>query len=679
MKIRYINRELSWLAFNDRVLQEAMDENNPLIERMRFLGIFSNNLDEFFRVRVATLKRLSALKKKELKPLSLDDPDVILEAIYAKVITLNAKFRKTFLQLKEDLKSQNVFWLDEHQVNKDQALFLNAFYTEKIRPFLVPIILKDGVFPSLNDEEVYFAVSITDDAGEIHYALIELPENVERLVVLPSSGKKRNIMFLDDVIRYHLKSIFPIYKVAQIEAHAFKITRDSELDLDDDLTTSMYEKIAKSLEGRKKGRYVRFVFDQTMPEALSAKIIKELKVKKDAIYPSIDRYHNKKDLMSFPGLGKPELQFEPYQPKKNAFLDHAQLILPVLDKQDVMLHYPYQSFDHTIDILREAAIDPEVQKIYINLYRVAKDSRVINSLVNASRNGKEVIAVLELRARFDEENNLKWSTELREQGIEVYFGVSGLKVHSKLIYIEKNIGGEIRRYAHIGTGNFHERTAKVYGDLSLWTAHKGITKEVGEIFNFFKRNYEIPNLKHLLMSPFNTRSRYIELIKQEKENALNGKKAAIFLKVNNLLDKELIDALYEASEAGVKIKIVARGICALIPGNAVFSKNIEVISIVGRFLEHVRAVRFYNAGEPLYYISSADWMNRNLSNRVEVSVPIYDAGLQKEIDAYFDVQWKDSQKSRVLNATQSNPYRFKNKGKVNSQEFMMRKFNGLKD
>lgn len=654
-----INRDLSWLSFNERVLQEAEDKDVPLIERIKFLGIYSNNLDEFFRVRVAVIRRYSELDKKAQKKLNFN-PVNLLESIKEKVSLIQRRYTNTFHLLLHELEKENVFILNETQLNNEQTKFITEYFVENVRPLIVPIILNTNTpFPSLRDEECYLAVNIhVNKSTPDVQAIIDIPSSIDRFVELPSNSNQKCVMFVDDVIRYQLKTIFSFYNILSCSAFAFKVTRDAELDFDDDISLSLIESMEHSVAKRKKGKYVRFIYDKEMPANLVNILQQRLKVKVQTVFDEGGKYHNKKDLMNFPSLGLKHLNFKSRKSLKHLDLEENKNYLNLISNKDVLLHYPYHDFTYNIDVLRQAAIDPSVTSISINLYRVAKNSNIINALVVAHKNGKNVTVVVELKARFDEENNIKWAHYLQEEGVKVVFGVSGIKVHSKLILIERLYKQKKKYITHIGTGNFHEKTAKFYTDLSLWTANENLTKEVKHIFSFYNHNYKHYDYKHLLVSPYSTRNKFEKLIDNEINNAKDGKKANITLKLNNLVDESLINKLYEASNSGVKVKIICRGICALVPGVKDVSENIQVYSIVGRYLEHTRIMKFFNDGDPLYFMGSADWMKRNLDNRVEVITPIYDKNIKIDIENILKIQFEDNCKTRVLDEKQHNEYKY---------------------
>jgi polyphosphate kinase len=652
----FINREISWLGFNERVLQEASDPSVPLLERLRFLGIFSNNLDEFFRVRVATLRRLVTVREKEVKAYFEMDPKRCLSEIQSTVIKMQAKFERVYQSIIDELENEKIYIVNESEISHDQEHFCREFFEDNIRPYLVPIMLEDdGTFPRIKDKVIYMALRLANK-DKTNFALMEVPSEVKRFVQLPTPEGTSCIMLIDDIIRLCLPKVFEIFEYDTTDAYTIKITRDAELDIKEDVSQSLMQKLEDSIRGRKTGNFTRFVFDSEIPDDLFAFLVKKLVLNDSQNLIPGGRYHNFKDFISFPSLQRPDLNYESLPALRAPEFANHKSIFSAIKAQDVFLTYPYQSFGYIIDLLREAAIDPMVKAIKINIYRVAKNSRIMNALINAAHNGKEVIVSLELKARFDEKHNLYWSSKLQEEGVKVIFGVEDLKVHSKLIVIEREEEGKTQYYTHIGTGNFHEKTAKIYTDHSLLTAHAGIGKEVSQVFEFLDRNYLRFDYHHLLVSPYSTRSSFVKLIENEIKNAKAGKKAYIHFKLNNLVDREMIELMYKASQAGVKIKGVVRGICSLIPGKAGMSDNIEIKSIVDRFLEHTRSFIFANNGNELYYISSADWMSRNLDSRVEVTVPIYDANIQKTLKAFMNICFKDNCKSRVVDKLQLNLY-----------------------
>lgn len=656
---RFINREISWLSFNERVLQEAADRNNPLVQRMRFLGIFSNNRDEFFRVRVATVRRLAALRSSK-RLLGGKTPQGLIKEIQEIVVKQEDKFEAIYQELIEELEHYNIHVINETQLTKEQGEFVENFYREKIRPILVPIMLQHThEFPYLRDKPIYFAVKLSknNNPKKTKYALLDLAtEILPRFVVLPNVGNKKFIIILDDIVRYALNDIFSFFDYDKAEAYTIKITRDAELDIDDDISKSFMEKMSLSLEKRKSGQPVRFVYDADMPEDLLNYFKRRMKFGREDNVIAGGRYHNFKDFIDFPNIGPSHLENKEKPPVPAMHLHHHSSIFREVRKRDHILHYPYQSFRYFIDMLREAAIDPNVVEIQVTLYRVAKKSMVVNSLINAARNGKRVVVVIELQARFDEEANIYWSNRFQEVGIKVIHGVPGLKVHSKLLLITRKEQRSLERYAYIGTGNFQERTARIYCDEGLFTFDKNITSDVAKVFEFFDKNYKQHIFNHIILSPFSTRKHFIYHINQEIKNAKEGQKALMIIKMNSLVDEEMMDKLYEASQAGVKVKLIIRGICSIKPGVPGLSENIEAISIVDKFLEHSRIFYFYNGGKESVYISSADWMVRNLDRRIEVTSPVYDPEIKKELKQMLMIQLSDNTKARILDELQDNKY-----------------------
>lgn len=652
-----INRELSWLSFNARVLQESMDAKVPLVERVRFLGIYSNNMDEFFRVRVANVKRMISLKKNAVSGFPGTATE-LMEEIREVVLNQQKQFEASYRNLVEELAQNQIFQLHEDKLNRAQKDELMHYFHSDLKHAIVPIILSpETPFPKLHDKSIYLAVRLqTAIKGKVFFALIEIPPNYERFYRIENQGKHYFIL-IDDIIRLNLESIFSIFIFESLEAYTFKFTRDAELNLDDDISVSFIEKIEKSIKLRKKGEPVRFVFDQRMPADLKNYLLKSLNLKAGINAIPGGRHHNFKDFSRFPDFGNNNLIYDPMLPVEHPDLRNVKSYLKVIMEKDILIHFPYQRFDYLVDILREAAIDPKVRSIRINLYRVAKDSQIVNALLNAVSNGKEVVVILELQARFDEENNMYWAERLKEHGARVIYGVQGLKVHSKLLLISRFSKGKTQLISFIGTGNFHEKTARVYTDLALFTSNNELCLEVKKIFRLLENNIERGLYKNLLVSPFNNRRKINNLIQKEINHAKHGLKAGISLKINNLVDNKLIAKLYEASAAGVKIRLIVRGVCCLVPKVKGLSENIEVISIVDRFLEHSRFMIFDNIDKPVYYLTSADWMERNLDKRIEVGVPILDPDIQHEIQTIFDIQWKDNQKARIIDKKQKNKYR----------------------
>ncbi|TBX64827.1 polyphosphate kinase 1 [Flavobacterium silvisoli] len=674
---RYIDREKSWLAFNARVLQEAADEAVPLLERLRFIGIFSNNLDEFFRVRFAAIRRLSLSGATGEKILGGITAQQLVKDITEIVIKQQAESLRVLKIIENELVKQNIIIVDETEVSAEHENFVREFFIQKISPELVTIILNDlAEFPLLKDTSGYLAVKLVMKTEakpkmlglvkkvkpEVRYAVIEIPKNTNRIVELPNKDGKQYLMLLDDVIRYNLSSIFNIFDYESISAHMIKITRDAQLDIDSDMSKSMLEKIATSVKDRRIGEPVRFVYDQNIDKDTLKFFLNKMGIDaSDSIIPG-GRYHNRRDYMSFPNLGRFDLLYPPRIPLPVEGLSLDGSILNRIAKKDYLVNAPFQSFSYLIKFLREAALDPKVTSIKITLYRLAKNSQIVSSLINAAKNGKKVIVQIELQARFDEASNISYAEQMQQEGIELIFGIKGLKVHSKICVIDRIEDGKLKRYGFISTGNFNETTAKIYTDLTLFTSHQQILKDVNKIFDFFDVNYRIHRYKHLIVSPHYTRSKFYKLIDREINNAKVGRPAYINLKMNSLSDYPIIDKLYEASNAGVKIKLQVRGICSLIPGVKGMSENIEAVSIVDYFLEHTRSYIFCNNDDPEVYISSADFMTRNLDGRVEVTCPIYDPEIKKQIIDTFNVGWKGNVKARFHSEKFENKYRTRKEG-----------------
>lgn len=668
-----IARDISWLAFNERVLQEALDESNPIIERLRFLGIYSSNMDEFFRVRYASMKRLAQISSKKQLRLGQREPGDVLQEISEKVKDLQARSQEINDMLMAELSQHDIEFVNEKDLTAGQQDFVRNYFVNKVSPTVFTLMIDpDAPVPELRDKSIYLAIRmyLKGETDSPRIALIEVPSDlVGRFVQLPRYGKQY-LMYLEDLIRYNLNYILFIFNIEKIEAHTIKITRDAELDLDDDVSKGFLEKMTRSVKKRRIGDPVRFVYDQQIsPEVLDFLINRIDLDNFDSLIPG-GRYHNKKDLIKFPDLGNPDLEFERFPVYNHPDLDLDRSILEVLKTRDVLLFLPYHNFSYIIRTLREAALDPRVRSIEITLYRLADESRIISALVNAAKNGVEVTVVIELQARFDEANNIGWTEVLQTEGVNVIFGVQGLKVHSKIILITREEEDGIRHYASIGTGNFNESTARFYTDYHLLTANPNITKDAVKLFDFLRNNYKVMRYKHLIVSPHHTRKAFIALIDKEIDNSKKGRPAGIQLKLNSISDVKLIEKLYEASSYGVKIKLIVRGICSLIPGIKGVSENIEAISILDRYLEHSRLFIFTNGGSPRYFLGSADWMTRNLDFRVEVCTPIYDDKVKRQLRDHFDIIWKDNVKSRWHNEELNNEYRQIKGPKIRSQYAM---------
>ncbi|MGC4066378.1 MAG: polyphosphate kinase 1 [Polyangiaceae bacterium] len=655
-KVPLIPKEISWLSFNERVLQEAEDSSNPLLERIKFLGIFSNNLDEFYRVRVANLQRI----EQEVGPKARVAGTMVrmlIKQIRARVLRQAEQFNEITKQLFLELEEQGVHILDENRLRPEQAESVKEYFQNTVRPRLVPIIChRNRELPAFRDQFIYLAVELTVPSRKTPiYAFIEVPtDSLSRFHILPKSEDGDYIVLLEDVIRLCLGEIFAQFEPTQCRAWTVKITRDSELELRDDLGEAYVERVHRGLRKRRTGAPVRMVYDKGLPLPFLRFLVQKMKFgRDDALIPG-QRYHNFKDFMRFPTLGREHLTRPPVAPISHPALRGHRNTFDAIARRDVLLHFPYHGFVTIVDLLREAAIDPHVTHIRMTVYRVSQTSSVLNALINAVRNGKRVVVVIELLARFDEENNLDWVDRLRDEGVEVITGVRGLKVHAKLLLISRRESKVMVRYAAIGTGNFHEETARIYSDHCLLTRDPGITTDVFRVFEFFRNNYKAIDGAHLVVSPYGARKHWRQLIRQEARNARSGRPAHIWIKLNNFDDVKLARALYAASRAGVDVRLIVRSMCSLVPNYPGYSDNVRAISLVGRFLEHSRFFVFGNGGTPLVYLTSGDWMARNFDARVEVACPVRDEGLAAQLIDYFKMQWEDTANSRIWDRELSN-------------------------
>ncbi len=666
-----INREISWLHFNERVLQEAIDPSTPLIERIKFLGIFSNNRDEFFRVRVASLNRMVKWGNKSFD--TKEDPRKILSEIKTIVEDQEKIFTQTYHNIVKELVKHGLFIINEKELDEEQGKFVKQYYKEELSQNLFPIMLQNfQKMTSIKDGSIYLAVVLGSSNNRLkeNYALIKVPQkSMSRFVKLPNKGTNHYIILLDDVIRYCLEDIFSIFGYDIFNAYTIKITRDAELDMDDDVSKSFLEKLHDSLKQRKSGIPVRFVYDADIPERLLNRITNKLKISNQDNLRSGGRYHNFKDFISFPDTGIKKLNYPPFPPLGHKDIPPNTSIIKILKKKDIILHFPYQSFQYIIDFLREASIDPLVTEIKMTFYRAAKYSNVINALVNAARNGKKVTVFLEIQARFDEEANITLAGKLHDEGVKIVPTISGFKVHCKLISVKRRENEKDVFYANISTGNFNESTAKVYSDVSLLTANKDIAEEVDKVFKLFETRYIHPEFKTLIVSPFQMRKFFIDALDNEIKNAEAGKEAWAIIKINSLVDKPMANKLFEASQAGVRLKLIIRGINVLIPGVKGVSENIEVIGIVDRFLEHSRIFIFCNGNDNKYYIGSTDWMPRNLDHRVEVITPVFNPEIKKELWDMVQIYLSDNCKARISNRNSVNKYKRDKSGKKIRAQF----------
>lgn len=664
----YINRELSWLKFNERVLQEAADHNVPLIERLRFLGIFSNNLDEFFKVRYATVKRIYEAGKGAKSELGGIKAGDLLEEITQIVIDQQSTSLDILDEIDKELENENIYVINETEIDSFHHEFIKNYFYQEISPALVVIMLNEDVaLPELIDISAYLTVKMSSSQGKDQFALIEISAGMDRFVVLPSKGDSNYIIMIDDILRYCLDDIFNIFSYDSISAHMIKITRDGELEFDSDLSKSFIDKLSESVKDRQSGDPVRFVYDKNIEQVTLNFLLDRMNIhKKESIIPG-GRYHNRRDYMSFPSLGRTDLLYNKIKPLPVKGLSLEDSIFKTIAKKDYLVYTPYHTFSYIVKFLREAALDPKVKTINITIYRLAQISHVASSLINAAKNGKKVTVSIELRARFDEEANINYAEQMQDEGVIMLFGVKGLKVHCKMCVIEREENDRLVRYGFISTGNFNESTAKIYTDFTLLTSNSKILKEVNKVFDFFRVNYKVNRYKHLITSPHYTRSKLFALIDTEIENAKHGRTAYIKLKMNSISSYKMVDKLYEASRAGVKIQMIVRGLCCVVPGIKGMSENIEIISIIDKFLEHTRLYIFANNDNPKIYISSADWMTRNIDTRVEVSCPIYDTDIKKELQDLYEICWNDNVKARIINETQDNTYLKNNKPKVRAQ------------
>ncbi|MGD8109723.1 polyphosphate kinase 1 [Vibrio sp. TRT 17S01] len=666
----YIEKELSWLSFNERVLQEAADKSVPLIERVRFLGIFSNNLDEFYKVRFADVKRRILISQERGES---DSSKHLLSRMQSKALKLNERFDALYAELIREMARQRIFLVNEHQLSSNQEKWLKKYFRSQVLPYITPLLMSDDidVLQFLKDEYAYIAVSLRQQE-HYQYALLEIPtDHLPRFVMMPEQKgtQRKTIILLDNIIRYCLDDIFRgFFEYDELKGYAMKMTRDAEYDLRHEVEFNLIEQMSEGLSQRLTAMPVRFVYERDMPSQMLDFLCQKLKISSyDSLIPG-GRYHNFKDFIAFPNVGHKHLENKPLSPMESADFTGFNNNFDAIKQRDILLYYPYHTFEHVAELVRQASFDPKVLGIKMNVYRVAKDSRLMNSLIDAVHNGKSVTVVVELQARFDEQANIEWAKLLTEAGVQVMFGTPGLKIHSKLLLISRKEDEQITHYAHIGTGNFHEQTARVYTDFALLTADPALTHEVRNVFAYIENPYLPVKFKHLIVSPRNSRKQLYRLIDKEIEHAQAGKKAIITLKVNNLVDKGLINKLYDASSAGVKVRMIIRGMCSLIPGIQGVSENIQVISIVDRFLEHPRVLITHNNGDEKVYISSADWMTRNIDHRIEVATPINAPRLKQRIIDIIELHFTDTVKARWIDKEMSNTYVPRgNRKKVRSQ------------
>jgi len=664
MKAEFIPRDISWLSFNARVLQEANDKTVTLKDRIRFLGIFSNNLDEFFRVRVATLKRMVELidKNKKSNIDIVESPQIILDEIQRVVLKQQSEFARIWSNINKELIKRKVIIVNDRKLNAVQKEFIKDYFDNVVRPYIIPLMIENlPELPYLRDKSLYLAIVMKNkqDAYQEKFALIEIPSrSIGRFVILPSAAGTKSIILLEDIVKFNLPIIFSHFKFNKFDAHVFKITKDAEIDLDQEVGINFVEKISKGIKNRRKGKPVRFVYDKDMNAELLEFLIQKLHLsRKSSIIPG-GHIHNFRHFMDFPDvLVEKEERSKPFA--HPAFRNKTQ-IAEVILKKDVMLHFPYHSYDPVIDMLREAAMDDNVSSIKITAYRLASNSKVINALINAARNGKAVTVFLELKARFDEEANLEWKTLMEEEGVNVLVGIPNMKVHAKICVIQKKVANKLIQYGFISTGNLNEKTARIYADHCLLTANKALLMEVNKVFTYLSNwqlgDKPIEKTKNLLLSPINMRNSIIELINNEIKFAKQGKPAKIIIKSNSISDQLLLDHLYAALKAGVEVHLIIRGILTLKKRTVKSTTNLNAISLVDQYLEHARVMIFHNNGKEKVFISSADWMVRNLDHRIEVAAPILDEKIKKELIDIINIQLKDNQRARILDTELSNKY-----------------------
>lgn len=670
----YYPKELSWLAFNERVLQEAADKENPIVERIRFLGIYSNNMDEFYKVRVSDVKRKMYIYREEGNEEQLDKAVLLMEQIQEKVLGMTEQFDRLYKEIVSRLARYNIILTHKDDLSSYQIEWLKDYFKNKVLRHIAPILLhgKVDLVSRINDSATYLFVAIHRDNQKTKYATIEVPtEAMSRFVVIPpeKSRKRKHIILLDDIIQLFLEGIFKGFvRFDRLEAYSFKMTRDSEYSINDEIDESYVEKMSESVKQRMRAEPVRVTCDADMPKDMQKDLKKKLKISAFDSLSVGGAYRNFKDFIGFPNVGRDYLENAPMPAISTKDFTDFDTVFDAIKHQDILLHYPYHRFLHFTEFVRQAAFDPSVKHIRLNIYRVASKSRIINSLIDAVDNGKTVTVVVELRARFDEEANIEWSKRMTDAGIRVVLGSPSFKIHSKLCVVSREESGELVHYAHFGTGNFNEKTAKIYTDFSLFTRNQELATEAIYVFDLIQHPYRRNKFQHLQVSPLNARTKIQSLVRQETQYANEGSDAEIILKVNNLVDKELIDDLYRASQAGVKVKAIVRGMCSLIPGIKGLSENISIISIVDRFLEHPRVMVFENKGDPKVFISSADWMTRNMDYRIEVGCPIYDERLRGQIIDILNIQLTDTLKARVIDEHQTNRYvRRGNRKKLRSQ------------
>ncbi|MEN7546681.1 polyphosphate kinase 1 [Rapidithrix thailandica] len=655
---QYYDRDLSWLSFNERVLQEAASPSVPLFERLKFLAIYSSNLDEFFRVRVAAINSFARLDKKKINKSLGIQPKTLLHEINQSVANQLEQFGQVYQQtILPELRKNHIYIISPKELNVHQQKSVEHYFRCKVLAYLQPILFEEeDEIPFLDNGALYFILQLkhTNDKKqpEWYYALLNIPSNeLSRFFQLPSENDNTYFVLIDDVIRHSLPIIFPGYAIQS--CHSIKINRDADLLIEDEFSGDLVEKIRKNLNKRSVGLPSRFLFDQNIPASLLQFLIHKLQLEEDEVING-GKYHNFNDFFKLPNPIAPQLENPPWPALEHPALGPYNQLFDAIDEQDFLLHFPYQSYDYVLRFFNEAAIDPFVQEIMVTVYRIAANSFIANALISAAKNGKKVTVFVEVKARFDEANNLKWAEEMEKQGVKIIYSIPGLKVHAKVALITRHKGSQKKSYAFLGTGNFNEITAQIYADHGLMTSNQHLTQELRQVFRFLHSPKEKPVFQYLMVAQINMLEGYLALIDREIANAKAGKKAGIILKLNGLEDKVMIDKLYEANNAGVKIDLIIRGICCLVPGIEGQSERITVTRIVDRYLEHARVLLFYNKGQWDTYLSSADWMHRNLFKRIEVGFPIFNTELKKELQTIIDYQLSDNTKSRVMDSALNN-------------------------
>ena len=666
MEYKFFNRELSWLSFNHRVLQEAKDPSVPLYDRIKFLAIFSSNLDEFFRIRVASLRSLLNLKKKTQKELKFDVAKLI-DKIHKTVVKMQEEYGSIYTeQIKPELINNDIYLIDHTQLNDVQKEFVAEIFNVQVVPHIMPmIIVKKKITPFLRNQRLYLAVKLSskhngkqsksDKAKRFRYAIVEIPTNhIDRFILLPKIGNSNYIIFLDDILRLFLPQIFYGYNIH--ESYAVKLTRDAELYIEDEFSGNLLDKIKKNLAKRSSGAPSRFLYDKAIPSSFLKFLKEALLLSDEDLFPGA-RYHNFSDFFNFPNPGIKSLNYSELKPLKSKEFDSFDSFFNAAKEKDFLFYFPYHAYDYITNAIEQAARDPNVKSIKITQYRVARDSRIVNSLIKAAHRGKDVTAFVEIKARFDEEINIKSAEEMQKAGVKVLYSLPGLKVHAKIALINRLENGKLKNYAYLSTGNFNEKTAKLYTDYGLFTSDSKLTNEVERVFEYLEGQKTGYIFKHLLVAQYGMRRGFQAMIEDEIENAKKGLPASITIKVNSLEDERIITKLYDASQAGVKITMIVRGICCLIPGVPFMSENISAISIVDRFLEHDRVYIFHNKGNEKIFLSSADWMKRNLSRRIEIAFPVYNKELKKRVKEIMKIKLHDNVKARIIDEKQTNEYK----------------------